>query len=501
MTQSREMSLQKLLAGIIDVPAGVDMAVQGIAIDSRNCTPGCAFLACAGLSSHGLEYVDQALRLGARAILWEPDGVDAPSLPEGVVALPVAALSRHAGELAARFHGYPVEALDVIGVTGTNGKTSVAHLVARALGHLGRRAAVAGTLGNGFPDELHATTHTTMDAVSLQALLADLRDAGADSLAMEVSSHALSQHRVAGMRFHTAVFTNLTRDHLDYHGDLESYAAAKRRLFDMPELQVAVVNADDAVGRDILASLPTGTRRIAFASHAESLRDTGADDNILITNIEFDAGGLQVMVDRNEKNLLLKAPLFGRFNALNLVAVFGVLLGFGYSDSEAVRALAGVRPVPGRMEHLGGGALPLVIVDYAHTPDALRQVLLAAREHVAGRVVCVFGCGGDRDRGKRPEMAEIAEGLADLVVVTDDNPRTEDGDAIVAEIVAGLKTPDAATVERDRAKAIHLAVRAATRGDVVVLAGKGHEDYQVVGNERRYFSDRETAQQALEAVA
>lgn len=501
MTRPREMSLQDLLAGIADVPATVDMTVQGIAIDSRNCTPGCVFLACAGLSSHGLEYVDQAVRLGARAVLWEPDSVDAPSLPEGVVALPVTALSRHAGELAARFHGYPVEALDVIGVTGTNGKTSVAHLVARALGQLGRRAAIAGTLGNGFPDDLHAATHTTMDAVSLQALLADLHDAGADSLAMEVSSHALSQHRIAGMRFHTAVFTNLTRDHLDYHGDLESYAAAKRRLFDMPELQVAVVNADDAVGRDILASLPTGTRRIAFASHAESLRDTGADDNILITNIEFDAGGLQVVVDRNGKNLLLKAPLFGRFNALNLVAVFGVLLGFGYSDSKAAHALAGVRPVPGRMEHLGGNSLPLVIVDYAHTPDALRQVLLAAREHVAGKVVCVFGCGGDRDRGKRPEMASIAEGLADHIIVTDDNPRTEDGDAIVAEIIAGLETPDAVIVERDRAKAIHLAVRAATRGDVVVLAGKGHEDYQVVGNERRYFSDRETAQLALEAVA
>ncbi|MDX1443166.1 MAG: UDP-N-acetylmuramoyl-L-alanyl-D-glutamate--2,6-diaminopimelate ligase [Gammaproteobacteria bacterium] len=495
------MKLADLLAGIVEVPASANVGVRGVCQDSRLCEKGHAFLACAGLTSHGLDYIDQALRLGATVVLWEPNGARPPVLPEGVVALPVPALSAHAGSIAARFHGEPANALRVIGVTGTNGKTSVAHLTANALNHLGHRCAVAGTLGNGMQDNLVEATHTTPDAVSLQGFLADMRDTGADALAMEVSSHALTQHRVAGVHFDTAVFTNLTRDHLDYHGSLENYAAAKRRLFDVKGLRCIVINADDDVGRDILAAASPSQRRIAFAASEESLRGVEADDVLLVRDIAFDGEGLRLSLHVNGKRQVVHAPLFGRFNAMNVVAVFGVLLGLGHGAGDIVAALESISPVRGRMQHVGGGDKPLAIIDYAHTPDALRQVLIAAREHASGEVVCVFGCGGDRDRGKRPEMAAIAEALADRVVVTDDNPRTEDGNAIVQEILSGFEKPESVTVQRDRAIAIQSALELAVAGDVVVVAGKGHEDYQVIGNERHHFSDIEQAARALGEVA
>ena len=501
MTQSREKQLQDLLAGIVEVPASANKRVTGVTLDSRACQEGFAFLACAGLASHGLDYVDQALRLGAVAVLWEPNGARPPVLPEGVAGLPVVDLAEKAGEIAARFHDFPASELTVIGVTGTNGKTSVTHLTANALNHLGRRCAVAGTLGNGMQDNLVESTHTTPDAVSLQAFLAAMRDTAADSLAMEVSSHALVQHRVAGMHFDTAVFTNLTRDHLDYHGNLEAYAAAKRRLFDLPNVRCIVVNADDPVGRDILAAAPDKQRRIAFAANAESLVDTPADHRILVRDVAFDAAGLRISAEINDARQVIQTPLFGRFNAMNVVAVLGVLLGLGHSVGDIVAALESISPVRGRMEHVGGDDKPLAIIDYAHTPDALRQVLLAARDHATGELICIFGCGGDRDRGKRPEMAAIAEALADRVIVTDDNPRTEDGEQIVEEIMRGFEHRDAVTIQRDRAVAIRSAIELAVAGDVVVIAGKGHEDYQIIGNERRHFSDLEQAARALGEVA
>lgn len=501
MTAPREKQLQEILAGIVEVPASANTAVSGVTLDSRACRKGFAFLACAGLTSHGLDYIDQALRLGAVAVLWEPDGAKPPVLPEGVVGLPVVGLAEKAGEIAARFHDFPANDLTVIGVTGTNGKTSVTHLTANALNHLGRRCAVAGTLGNGMQDNLAETTHTTPDAVSLQAFLASMRDTRADSLAMEVSSHALVQHRVAGMRFDTAVFTNLTRDHLDYHGNLEAYAAAKRRLFDMPDVRCIVINADDRVGREILAAAPEGQLKIAFAANAESLVDTQADHRILVRGVAFDASGLRISAEIDGRRQVVQAPLFGRFNAMNVAAVFGVLLGLGHAVGDIVAALESISPVRGRMEHVGGGDKPLAIIDYAHTPDALRQVLLAARDHAAGELICIFGCGGDRDRGKRPEMAAIAEALADRVIVTDDNPRTEDGDRIIEEIMAGFERRNAVTVQRDRALAIRSAIELAVASDVIVIAGKGHEEYQVVGNERRHFSDLEQAARWLGEVA
>lgn len=498
-------SLRALLSQLpfdVAIDRSADIEITGVVLDSRQVIPGSVFLACAGLSSHGLDYVEHAVRAGASAVLWEPSpGATLPEFPADVLAIEVPKLSVHAGRMASAFYGDPSSRLRVVGITGTNGKTSVSHLTAQALSAYGRRCALVGTLGYGFPDSLEPASHTTPDPVRLQALLAQMSGSGAEAIAMEVSSHALEQHRVNGVQFHAAVFTNLTRDHLDYHGDLESYAAAKKRLFEMPGLAAAVVNADDSVGREILAALSAGIQRWAFATHQEALRDIPEGQKIFAHSISFGEHGLELGVTTAESELVIRAPLFGRFNALNLLAVFGVLLSMDVTPAEAVRALAAVRPVRGRMERLGGGERPLVIVDYAHTPDALAQILTAAREHCAGKLICMFGCGGDRDRGKRPEMGRIAESLADEVVVTDDNPRTEDGDAIVAQILAGMTAPLEATVERDRATAIHDAVARAQVGDVVVLAGKGHEDYQIVGAQRMEFSDREAALSALGMVA
>lgn len=501
MNARRSRTLAELLRDIPGVSAFNDREVSGVSLDSRETVPGGVFLALAGISSHGLDYIEQALRLGAETVLWESTpGRAAPSLPSSVTAVEVPNLSRYAGTIAARFYGDPSTRVKLVGITGTNGKTSVCHLTAQALTAWGQRCAVLGTLGYGFIDALEPASHTTPDPVRLQALLAQLAGSGADAVAMEVSSHALEQHRVAGASFDTAVFTNLTRDHLDYHGDLESYAQAKKRLFRLPGLRNAVINADDTVGREILAELPNTVTATAFATHAESLDGVAAATTVLANGMRFDEQGLEIEITVNGEYLLLNAPLFGRFNALNLLAVFGVLLGLDIAPTDAARALAAVRPVRGRMERLGGGNKPLVIVDYAHTPDALAQLLAAAREHCAGTLTCVFGCGGDRDRGKRPEMGRIAESLADNIIITDDNPRTEDGDAIIAEILAGMNA-STAVVERDRAAAIRVAITGAEKGDVVVIAGKGHEDYQIIGTRKRDFSDRETALAVLEGAS
>lgn len=494
--------LSALLQGIVEVPGSLDREIQGVSLDSRHVVPGGVFMACAGISSHGLEYVEQAVRQGAVAVLWEPAGnVQCPSLPGEVVVIEVPRLGTVAGRIASAFYGNPSQRMDVIGITGTNGKTSVSHLAAQALSAYGRRCAIVGTLGYGFIDSLEPPTHTTPDAVKLQQLFAQLAGGGADSVAMEVSSHALEQHRVGGIEFRTAVFTNLSRDHLDYHTDLASYAAAKRRLFRMAELKTAVVNADDAVGRDIIAELPANVRAIAFATQPGSLHGLKMADTVLAARIEFDTHGLLLEATHGGENHLLRAPLFGRFNALNLLAVFGILLSFDINPADAARALSFMRPVRGRMERFGGGVQPLVIVDYAHTPDALAQILSAAREHCSGKLYCVFGCGGDRDRGKRPEMGRIAAALADVVTVTDDNPRTENADRIVEEILAGVSNAEKVRVQRDRAKAIQCSVAAAGRDDVVVVAGKGHEDYQIFGTRREHFSDAEVARAALEGMS
>lgn len=495
---TRAVELSDLLAGIVEVPASSNQEVVGVCLDSRHARPGFLFMACSGISSHGLDYLDQAIRLGVQVVCWEPaEGVRDPELPEGLTGIEVPELSEWAGVIASRYYGNPSQQLKVIGVTGTNGKTSVTHLVARALELSGCHTAVYGTLGNGFLDQLNPSMHTTADAVRLQEMTAEYFEAGAEAVAMEVSSHALDQHRVDGMQFHVAVFTNLTHDHLDYHGDLGSYAQAKRRLFGWPGLKHAVINADDAVGRDILSDLDDSVQSIAFSMASELPIGVTAGKVLEARAIEYRDSGLGFELLCEQRSVPVSIALFGRFNVANALAAAGVLLAMGYSLDRIADVLGKVEPVRGRMQRLGGGTQPLVVVDYAHTPDALMQVLVSTREHTRGELVCVFGCGGDRDRAKRPEMGRIAESLADRVWVTDDNPRTEDGDHIIAEILAGMRSASLAQVERDRARAIAAAIRSCKPEDSLVIAGKGHEDYQIVGNTRSYFSDAETAQAIL----
>ncbi|MDP1606739.1 MAG: UDP-N-acetylmuramoyl-L-alanyl-D-glutamate--2,6-diaminopimelate ligase [Rhodocyclaceae bacterium] len=380
--------------------------------------------------------------------------------------------------------------LFTVGVTGTNGKTSVTQWIAQALAALGDRCAIVGTLGNGFPGALAESPNTTPGAAVLKELMPEFVRQGATACAMEVSSIGLHQGRVAGIRFDVAVFTNFTRDHLDYHGTMAAYAAEKRKLFEMPDLCTAVLNLDDPFGVDLVARLKGRVATIGY-----TLEGGGGTDTVLSAVDLVETGaGIAFTLD----GVRFTAPVVGRFNASNLLAVTGALLAGGRSLPEIAAALAALVAPAGRMETLGGDALPLVVVDYAHSPDALEKVLTTLSGTAAargGKLVCVFGCGGDRDAGKRPLMGAIAERLADQVILTSDNPRSEDPQAIIAAIRAGVK--GAVMIEADRAAAIRLAVREADANDVILLAGKGHEPYQEIAGVRLPFSDCEIAQSAL----
>jgi UDP-N-acetylmuramoyl-L-alanyl-D-glutamate--2,6-diaminopimelate ligase len=492
--------LRALLGGQIDVPAHVEIA--DLTLDSRAAGPGVAFLAVRGRRAHGLEFAREAVARGARVVLWEPaPGIAPPAFDADVQLVAVPDLSAQAGYIADRFFGAPSAALTVAGITGTNGKTTCAWLLAQALLARGHDARYLGTLGGGRVGEIAAGTHTTPDAVTLQRQLAAWRDAGATHVAMEVSSHALDQERCAGVRFHAAVFTNLSRDHLDYHGDMRAYGAAKARLFDWPTLTARVINVDDEFGIELAGRAHPGARLILTTR-----RGPGADadlaalpDALVVraTAVSALPRGLQLEVEAQGHRARLDSPLLGDFNVANLLSVLGVLLALDVPLAEACAALAHCEAPPGRMQASGGGTQPLVIVDYAHTPDALDKALRAARAHCGGRLWCVFGCGGDRDAGKRAAMGRVAASLADQLVVTDDNPRSEDPARIVEAILEGIARCGHVTVEHDRAAAIGAALRGAASGDVVLVAGKGHEDYQIVGPERRPFSDIGVVRAAL----
>jgi len=479
-------SLRALLDGYAD--AVPELAVTSVALDSRAVTPGALFLAARGSTQHGLAHVEQALQHGAAAVAWEPaEGIDAPQLP--VPAIAVADLARRAGTIAARFWQQPSQALHTIGITGTDGKTSTAYLIAQALDRLAQPCAYFGTIGYGRVGALADAALTTPDPVRLQGLFAAQRDADAVACAMEVSSHALDQGRVASVDFDTAVLTNVGRDHLDYHGTVDAYAAAKRRLFAWPGLRHAVLNIDDACGAQWLAELnatPSAAATIAYGTGA--MPEQG--QYVRATEIVQHATGLRLQLETHAGAATLESRLFGRFNGYNLMAALSALLAHGVALDAACAALAQSRTVPGRVESFQAEGGPLVVVDYAHTPQALTQVLAALRPHVDGRLFCIFGCGGDRDRGKRPLMGAAAVAGADLAIITDDNPRSEDPAAIVADIVAGLPAKATPAVIHDRAAAITSAVESARPGDIVLVAGKGHEDYQLYGRERRSFSDR-----------
>ena len=483
---SAAMPLDELLAGIADAPR---VGIAGLSLDSRAVAAGDAFVALKGGTRHGLEHAGEAARRGARAVLFDPAEGRAPGAEAaGMAVVAVRELRDRLGGIADRFYGMPSARLTVAGVTGTNGKTTCAWLLASAVGRLARRGAYMGTLGAGFPPAVEGGSLTTPDVVTLHRQLRALADAGATHVAMEVSSHALDQGRVDGLRMRVAAFSNLTRDHLDYHGSMERYAEAKARLFALPGLEHAVINVGDAAGSWFAAGLRPGVALTAVAVGGER---PAAERFLHVARVQAGARGLDLEVEGPFGSRRLASRLIGGFNAENLVVTLGVLLAWGFAVDEAIGALAACAPPPGRMEgyRLPNGAL--AVVDYAHTPDALAKALAAVRAHARGRVIAVFGCGGDRDPGKRTLMGEAAERGADRVIVTDDNPRGEDGDRIVAMILQGMREPGEARVERDRARAIDAAIDAAKPGDAVLVAGKGHEDYQIVGAERRPFSDRD----------
>ncbi len=485
------LSLQELLPECSDLP---ELNLSGLRLDSRAVEPGEGFVALAGARTHGLLHAAEAVRRGAVVVLSEPFEGVAPLLPVPLLVLP--GLRERLPQLAQALYAAPTLGLELVGVTGTNGKTSTVQLSAQALQLLGRVAGSIGTLGAGLHGQLVAHERTTPDVLEVHRLLATLSLAGAQVVAMEVSSHALDQGRVAGLQFDVAVFTNLSRDHLDYHGTMAAYAAAKASLFAWDSLRAAVINLDDAQGALIAAGLPERIDLIGFSA-------LGAGNAVLRAgDLALDASGLHFHLQYGVESVRIDSPLLGRFNVDNLLAVAGVLLALGVDFARVAALLPRLEPIPGRMNRLGGSAgQPLVVVDYAHTPDGLEQALSSLRQHTAGRLLCVFGCGGDRDRGKRPQMAAIAGRLADQVIVTDDNPRSEDGEAIVADILAGFAPGAAIEVERDRAAAIRAAIRAAGPRDTVLVAGKGHETYQETGDRRLPFDDLAVAALALRGGA
>jgi UDP-N-acetylmuramoyl-L-alanyl-D-glutamate--2,6-diaminopimelate ligase len=488
-------TLRELLEGIATIADG-DIVVRGLTLDSRRVRAGDAFVALQGAITHGITFAPAVLAQGASVILSEGPApavsVSRESAEQGRTIW-IEGLRKQVGEIAARFFDRPSAALHVIGVTGTNGKTSIVQLLAAALESLNARAATIGTLGAGLVGATQAGERTTPDAISVHALLAQFRDAGATHVAMEVSSHALEQNRVNAIEFEVAVFTNLTRDHLDYHGTMESYGAAKAKLFAWPDLRAAVINIDDAFGRELAANLPSRVQRLTYAIDAQA--------NVGARNVRTSDDGLRFVLATPWGEGEITSSLLGRFNVYNLLAVTACLGALGYTFAQIQNALTQLKPVAGRMNRLGGGAAPLVVIDYAHTPDALEQALSSLRAHTHGRLICVFGCGGERDAGKRPQMGSIAERLADDIIITDDNPRGEDGDAIVAQIVAGLTSARRANVQRDRASAIAQALREARAGDVVLIAGKGHEPYQEIAGRKFPFDDLDVARRALEGRA
>lgn len=474
--------------------AGV--VVKELATDSRRVCAGDVFLAYPGARKDGREFVPGAIANGAAAVLWEQAGCEGGwSVPNFAVEN----LRELAGHLAHEVYGRPSEKLWVIGITGTNGKTSCSQWLAQACGACGARTAVIGTLGIGFPGALDESINTTPDAVLLHRSLQRLLASGAQGVAMEVSSIGLDQGRANGVAFGAALFTNLSRDHLDYHGDMEHYARSKQKLFLMPGLKNAVVNLDDVQGVHIARMLAgRDLKRAGYSCFEDVAARSGLERFVEAHRISVSAQGTAFEIKSSWGEARVATPLLGRYNVSNLIGVLATMLVSGVPFADAVAALEKLSSVPGRMERVGGGARPLLVIDYAHSPDALENVASTLKDVAlaqGGRLFVVFGCGGERDRGKRPLMGATASRHADHIIVTSDNPRGEDPLAIIDEIAAGIMV--AYETIADRREAIGAAVGAARAGDVVLLAGKGHETHQEIGGRKLPFSDAREAQAAL----
>ena len=480
----RSIDLAPLLADRLSIGP---LPVRRLTMDSRAVRPGDAFVALPGRVGHGLQHAAAAVAAGAVAVLYDAAGGDRPAVKGSARALAVPDLDRDFALLADRAYREPSAAARVFGITGTNGKTTTAWLVASAFAARGEAGGYIGTVGCGVLPAVEPATHTTPDVFALQGSLRDLVDQGAKHVALEVSSQGLDQGRTEGVRMFAAGFTNLTRDHLDYHGTMEAYLAAKARLFVARDLRHAVVNVRDAAGAAYASELAPGIELTTVGA-----RSANGGRYVLAVDVQPEISGLVVRGESHEGPFCLKSALVGDFNVENLTVALGLLLAAGLTQEAAVEALAGVRAPPGRMEIWTLPTGGVAVVDYAHTPDALEHALRSLRRHCQGSLWCVFGCGGDRDRGKRPAMGAAAERLADRIVLTDDNPRSEDSAAIIAEIAAGMSHPERARREPDRRTAIAVACAAAGPGDIVLVAGMGHEEGQTYGAVRRPYSDRAT---------
>lgn len=458
--------------------AALSIDVSGITDDSRSVAAGDLFLAVRGDASDGHDFVSAAIEAGAVAILAERAVADARK--PVVVA---ADLKRQRSAIADRLLGRPSAALTCVGVTGTNGKTSISCFIAELVTRLGNRAGYMGTIGWGAPGALEPSNLTTESAIMVQQRLAGFRDQDFGWAVLEVSSHALDQHRVDGVSFDYAVFSNLSRDHLDYHADFESYGRAKAHLFRFPDLAAAIINLDDEFGRKLAREIEGRVPVLGYG--------VAPDADVSWRNLDFHPAGVRGTFSTPWGEADFELPLYGTFSVANAAAALAVVCQAGYSLAEVVGALAVLAPVPGRMEFFPGQ--PTLLVDYAHTPDALAKMLAALKPHLNGRLICLCGCGGDRDRGKRPLMASAACEHADLVWLTSDNPRSEDPQAIIDDMLPGVPAGSDTRIQVDRRLAIDEAVAAALPEDLIVIAGKGHEDHQEVAGRRLPFSDRAIA--------
>lgn len=489
--------LQSLLDGLVDITLPPGIEVTGVATDSRKVKAGDLFIGCAVGGQSNIPYIDDAINAGASVILAEDRALSA-GYPCSVPLVRAKDLYKKIGPIADRLYRHPSAAMTVTGVTGTNGKTTVSHLLAQSLSAAGEICGLIGTMGYGRVDQLAPGLHTTPEPLVLQALLAEMRDRKMHQVVMEVSSHGIDQHRIAGVKFDLAIFTNLSRDHLDYHQTMQDYAAAKRRLFTDYGIKKRIINRDDEFGRSLIRESGNDGHTIACTLDVDAVNATeNSNDLVLGRVIDMQPGKMVMSVKSPWGAGDLVTRLYGEFNARNLLAVLSALCLLGYSFDEALARLSRCRTIPGRMETLGNENTSRVVIDYAHTPDALEQVLSTLRSICAGELYCVFGCGGDRDQGKRSLMGAIAEKYADHIILTSDNPRYEDPEKILRDIFAGISSRRNVAMEIDRDSAIRAAIGKAVKNDIVLIAGKGHETYQEIAGVRRPFSDQGIVRKAL----
>lgn len=495
------LTVQQLIAPWLNINDSVgELLVTQLELDSRRVTPGTTFVAIKGHATDGRQFIDSALSQGANAVIAEACSEKPHGLVEfrchrdndAIAIIYIDDLSRLLSELAGRLYAHHNNQL--IGVTGTNGKTTITQLIAQWLELVGQRAAVMGTTGNGFLNDLQPAENTTGNAVEVQSTIAALAELGAQYTALEISSHGLVQDRVKALAFAAGVFTNLSRDHLDYHGTMEEYAEAKFALFNQHQCQHAIINVDDAVGQNWTTRLDNA---IAVSLLPESERAVCDTPTVWANQVTYSEQGIAITFDGHFGSGHLSVPLIGEFNASNVMLAMTTLLALGIDKQALINTAPQLEPVLGRMELFMAQGKAKVVVDYAHTPDALEKALLALRVHCEGQLWAIFGCGGDRDKGKRPMMAEIGERLADNVILSDDNPRSEDPAEIVQDMLAGMDHPQQAIVEHQRFSALQHALNHASEQDIILLAGKGHEDYQVLADKTVHYSDRESAQQLL----